>query len=195
MHLHAAAMEGQLGGARLAPFAVQLAWAWLVLSMISLAIGHGQRRLRSGVLPWADRYPGHELLTYHLRPLAVTLGTIAFLLLVSEAAAVLNARTGFWLPTSTVAAVTLTALMFIWNWGRTQVTRHDSVTDTWYHAMVGPALAELRGERVAGFEGRPVHDRTRLVEAESGCGTRAGTVGFRDADGDAALLRADAPDL
>lgn len=149
MHLHAAAMEGQLRGARLAPFAVQLAWAWLVLSVISLAIGHGQRRLRSGVLPWADRYPGHQLLAFHLWPLAVTLGAVACLLLVSEAAAVLNVRTGFWLPTSTVAAVALTSLMFVWNWGPTQVARYDSATDTWYHAVVEPAVAELRGVAVA----------------------------------------------
>ena len=149
MHLHAAAMEGQLRGARLAPFAVQLAWAWLVLSVISLAVGHVQHRLSSNVLPWADRHPGHRLLAHHLWPLAVTLGTITCLLLVSEAAAVLNARTGFWLPTSTVAAVTLSALIFAWNWGRTQVARYDSVTDTWYHAVVEPVVAELRSAAAA----------------------------------------------
>lgn len=150
LQLHAAAIAGGLRHARIAPYAVQLVWAWVVLAVLSLLVDAGQQWLRTRVDPWASARPGHRLLSQHLWPLAVTLLTVAGLLGASELGAMLHARTGYWVPTSTAAAVTITALMFVWNWGRTAVIRQDSVGATWLRAVWEPALDELRGMVVAG---------------------------------------------
>jgi hypothetical protein len=142
LHQHAAAIDGALQRATLAPNVVQLAWAWMVLSVLSLVLSVCQKILNIAVEPWTSGYPGHRFLLQHLWPLLAVCISIACLLLVSEAGAILRARTGYLLPSATVAAVTLISLLLIWNWGRTPIARYDGAGLTWKMVVTNPIRAD-----------------------------------------------------
>lgn len=145
VQLHAASIQGQRLGHRLAPYWVQVLVSWLIVTFLALLFGKLYQSLMRIVAPWKERAPGHRFLVARVWPLAMTVATIFSVLLASELFAFIHARTGFLIPTAAVAFVVLTTMVFTWNWGLNNLQLHESVRQAWYTTFVMPIKEDWQG--------------------------------------------------
>lgn len=149
VQLHAAALEGQLQGRRQAPYVAQLFSAWISLALIGVLLAAVYQVLATAVLPWADKYPGHQFLAQRLWPIAMALLVFACVLLISELLARVHARFGFWLPTATIAGVVFGSVLFVWNWGLNKIVSQKDAGAAWKSTVVTPMLTDWSAMKAA----------------------------------------------
>jgi hypothetical protein len=147
--LHAAALEGQLQGRRQAPYVAQLFSAWVSLALIGVLLAAVYQLLATAVLPWADKYPGHQFLAQRLWPIGMALLVFACVLLISEVLARVHARFGFWLPTATIAGVVFGSVLFVWNWGLNKIISQKDAGSAWKSTVVMPIQTDWSAIKVA----------------------------------------------
>lgn len=147
--LHAAALEGQLQGRRQAPYVAQLFSAWVSLAVIGVVLAAVYQLLATAVLPWADKYPGHQFLAQRIWPIAMALLVFGCVLLISEVLARVHARFGFWLPTATIAGVVFGSVLFVWNWGLNKIVSQKDAGSAWKSTVVMPMQTDWNAMRAA----------------------------------------------
>ncbi len=142
--LHAAALAGRLGDQRMAPLLVQILVAWLFLACVDMLLGLLYRGVERMLLPWSDAYAGHRFLAQRIWPLTLVVVVMAGVLLASQASALLRVRTGYWIPSATIAAVSFINVLFVWNWGLNKLVRHDSLASAWRQVFVAPIRSDWK---------------------------------------------------
>ncbi|MFY7917589.1 MAG: CHASE2 domain-containing protein [Rubrivivax sp.] len=145
LQVHAAALEGQARGLRLAPHAVRLLVGWLVVSCLSLCFALMYQALARSMRPWIEGAAGHRFLFRRLWPMFMTLVALLALLGVSEMLAVIHARLGYWIPSASVAIMVLGSLLFVWNWGLNELVLRSDVRQAWRSVVVDPIVQDWHG--------------------------------------------------
>lgn len=124
VQVHAAGLAGHVRGEREAPYLLQTAFAWGVVSaMTMLAAGISMRLRRVARGGATELLPGHRFLDHGVRPLLLLLVVCACIAWVSWALGALWASSGYWIPSSSVVVITLVTVALSWNWGRDDIRR------------------------------------------------------------------------
>lgn len=159
VHLHAAAIAGALDDLEIAPYWLQILTGILFVSLISIVLGKANKSFLDCVGLWGDRrlavrkeapgedMLGHVFLRQRMWPMFVTCSILAASLLISNGLALLQIRTGLWLPSSGVFYMVIGNLLFVWNWGLNQIRYYGNLGDAWRIVYVEPIKKELRSIR------------------------------------------------
>lgn len=148
--LHAAAIQGRMEKVRLAPHLVQIVVGWLLLGLLSFGLGLLRGSLMTWCSPWSTLGPGHRFFMQRLWPLCAAGLVLVYLLMCSEALAVIRGQTGLWIPTTSVAFMVLASMVFVWNWGLNTMTLHGDIRTAWQAVFVVPFMTDFRGLLAAG---------------------------------------------
>lgn len=149
VQLHAAALKGHLERLRMAPYGVQVLCGWLLVAILSLCMASLRRWVVRVCSPWNDSAPGHKFFMRRIWPLLITALMLAALLGISELLAIVHGRTGYWIPTTSVAFVVFASMVFVWNWGINEMPLHGSVSRAWHNVFVVPLKDDILGFRTA----------------------------------------------
>lgn len=150
--IHAAALEARLNGSRQLPYFAQVLVAMGFVGVLTWVL--------TSITLWSDRWSaipsslegqlaGHQFFVDRFRPLLLLGVILGLLLLLVMALGLFWGLTGWWLPSSTVATVTLTTVMLDWNWGRAEIKAYGSLQESWKDTLAEPVLREWRSLRAA----------------------------------------------
>lgn len=160
LHVHAAALAGQLQGQRQAPYAVQLLSAWLFVTLTALMLSVVSGWLKRVGEPPAElmhQMSGHQFFALRVLPTLLMCVVLVLMLAMAHTVGWLWGHTGWWLPSGSVGAVVLAAVLLIWDWGRAEIRAHAVTGQVWRQVFWEPVRADLASMRHAGqaLMGRP----------------------------------------
>ena len=143
VQVHAAALSGALEKQRVAPYWMQLLFAWIFVGILSVLLSSTTQIFGQWFKPLADQMTGHRFFLQMVHPLLFVLTTFALLYLISESLSYLHARTGYWLPTAYIASVGVGTVLFTWNLGRITTIRHENYQVAWQKVVSTPIKQDL----------------------------------------------------
>ena len=142
VQLHGAAIDGALKSYRSIPYAFNFLVLWVSISLMTITLSLFKEWLEKLMGRHISELPGHQFLMERIWPLTALTLIFFALIALAEVLAFVFSLTGLQVNTSVVAGSLLTYMIFIWNFGRGNITRQQNAPVTWNNMFISPVKAD-----------------------------------------------------
>ena len=149
VQLHGAAIDGALKSYRSIPYAFNFLVLWVSISLMTITLSLFKEWLEKLLGHHISELPGHQFLMERIWPLTALTLIFFALIALAEVLAFVFSLTGLQVNTSVVAGSLLTYMIFIWNFGRGNITRQQNAPVTWNNMFISPVKADWYSLRLS----------------------------------------------